>query len=362
MNEAKLILKEYDEKESLLKVFQFRMQRLVEDLLYTKKITVHNISSRMKEKVSLEKKIHKKGKYRELSDITDIIGVRVITLFEDQVDAIANILKDEFTIDNENSIDKRITEFDRFGYASLHFVVSIKKKRETLTEFVGFKDLKFEIQIRSILQHAWAEIEHDLGYKTKEAIPSIVKRNFSRVAALLETADLEFTKLKNTLLVYELGIEAEITRNPEMVDLNDISLVSFGETSSIVNELDRGINFVTKTNLIEEMEIDTSEIPKLKYLGVTNIEQLSFLLENKKNDIIGFAKNFICLVHRSEGGSTNRGISLFYLCYLLIAEKENEDELLKFVNLFWDLKRYPELPNQIISAYKKLKTEKIKVT
>lgn len=85
-------------------------------------------------------------------------------------------------------------EPDRFGYCSVHYVVEMSQKRLNLYEHQAYEGLKCEIQIRSVLQHAWAEIEHDLGYKSEIAIPKRIRRNFSRLAGLLEIADKEISR------------------------------------------------------------------------------------------------------------------------------------------------------------------------
>ncbi|WP_242785636.1 GTP pyrophosphokinase [Bacillus cereus] len=125
-------------------------------------------------------KVEKGGnKYSTLNDITDISGIRVITYFSDDVDKVASMIQNEFEIDETNSVDKRtLLDPDRFGYLSLHYVIKLNTLRTSLVEYQRFKDLKAEVQIRSILQHAWAEIEHDLGYKSKNSIPRVVKRDF----------------------------------------------------------------------------------------------------------------------------------------------------------------------------------------
>ena len=79
---------------------------------------------------------------------------------------------------------------------SMHYVVSIHQNRLKFTEYKSYTNLKIEIQIRSILQHGWAEIEHDLGYKGAKGIPDEFKRDFNRISALLETADNEFDRLR----------------------------------------------------------------------------------------------------------------------------------------------------------------------
>lgn len=80
------------------------------------------------------------------------------------------------------------------------FICSLPKSDsypDKLTEYT------FEIQFRTVLQHAWAEIEHDLGYKSEYSIPLSMRREFSRVAGLLELADETFEKLKHQLNDYD---------------------------------------------------------------------------------------------------------------------------------------------------------------
>jgi len=158
------IMKEYDEKIRLYTEFGEKLKLLIRDIIKAKKQPYHSITFRPKEKTSLSRKISKpESEYAELADITDIAGLRIITYFGDDVDKIAQMIEEEFDVDRENTIDKRLLlDPDRFGYLSLHYVISLEKGRAKLIEYAKFQGLKAEIQIRSILQHAWAEIEHDL--------------------------------------------------------------------------------------------------------------------------------------------------------------------------------------------------------
>jgi putative GTP pyrophosphokinase len=98
----------------------------------------------------------------------------------------------EFVIDWENSVDKgELLSPDRFGYLSVHYVASLSPSRLALPEYKQYGSIKAEIQVRSILQHAWAEIERGLGYRN-QTMPGRVRRRFSMVAGLLEMADKEF--------------------------------------------------------------------------------------------------------------------------------------------------------------------------
>jgi ppGpp synthetase/RelA/SpoT-type nucleotidyltranferase len=75
---------------------------------------------------------------------------------------------------------------EKFGYGSIHYLARLKENRTNLLEYSRFKNLTAEIQIRTILQHAWAEIEHDIQYKAVETIPSSIRRRFMSLAGMLE--------------------------------------------------------------------------------------------------------------------------------------------------------------------------------
>lgn len=148
----KNILETYTENKELYDNLQDKLVILIKELLLDN-IHYHYISSRVKEKNSLEKKIDiKDGKYSMIDEITDVIGCRVISYFEDDVEKIVNIIKKEFEVDHNNSGDKKENlESDKFGYLSYHLVCSFHKKRLSLPEYKKYKNIKFEIQIRSIL-------------------------------------------------------------------------------------------------------------------------------------------------------------------------------------------------------------------
>jgi len=132
-----------------------------------------------------------------LHQITDLAGVRIITFFPRTVSQVDQTLWHEFTIlERIDKADLLIRE-EKLGYQSLHYVIALQLNRLALPEYARYAGLKAEIQVRTILQHAWAEIEHDIQYKSVEVIPTPIRRRFMTLAGLLEIADREFQAIQN---------------------------------------------------------------------------------------------------------------------------------------------------------------------
>jgi putative GTP pyrophosphokinase len=332
--------------------YRIKVEVLLRELLIQNNVSFHKIESRIKDPIHLEEKIIRKHeKYNDLSDITDLVGLRVITFFEDEVDKVAKIVESEFIIDEQNSIDKRKLESDRFGYMSLHYVASLNSERKKLTEYKRFQDIKIEIQIRSILQHAWAEIEHDIGYKGEITIPDTLKRNFHRVAALLETADIEFVKIREGQKKYERSVAENIKRNPEEVEINSTSLRSYIYSSSTVKEID--IDMTSRIGWIvkdDQLPMDW-HIKKLNFLGIRTIKELDTLLKANHLEIPKFFENWAN--NKNRKGTVHKGICVFYLAYVLVAKRNNP----AFADAYFRKFVYnsEEGGDRILATYKRIK-------
>jgi len=316
------ILSDFKNTESTLKDCQNRVFGLIKDLLDNAGIHVHKLESRVKQFDSLSKKIDEKNKYSSLSEITDIIGIRIIAFLESDVDQVEVIIKSEFEIDEENSIDKRQLKSDQFGYRSLHIVAELNEERCSLSEYKKYKEQKFEIQIRSVLQHAWAEIEHDLGYKSKASIPEEYRRDFNRLAALLETADLEFDRLKNSLKEYEENVSELIRKEPENVPIDQASLRAFILADPTFEE---ARNFLRKRwKCIFDHNISSLDdfIMRFEFFEVKNIQQLRNLVESDSKDFLNFVKIFL-----SDGIDPNLAFELpiYWFQHFLAAKTMDKD-------------------------------------
>ncbi|WNK59560.1 hypothetical protein RM151_08065 [Pantoea agglomerans] len=281
------IINDYDKNKRKYESFAKSLRSLISSLLLAEKINTHSVSFRIKERDSLEGKINSKGTYSCIDDITDIVGLRVITHFADEVDAIAKLIEREFIIDEENTIDKRkALEPDRFGYLSLHYIISISDKRKDLFEYSLYDGLKAEVQIRSILQHTWAEIEHDIGYKSSKDVPRFIKRQFSRLAGLLELADEEFISIRESLSDYTKEVNNNMLADMHnSLTIDKITLREFLKKSSLISNIVDEIKIKVGDVLDVESDYHGAAINSLHCMGVFSIGELEKYFEEYKHEV-----------------------------------------------------------------------------
>ena len=224
------------------------VENAVKNIIKSQSINVHEIIGRVKTVESLEGKVKRKN-YSNLAEITDLCGIRIITYFSDDVDKIAELISQEFEVDVENTIDKRKSEDPtKFGYVSLHYVVSLKEENSSPILYSRFKNMKLELQIRTVMQHAWAEIEHDLGYKSKEDIPNQYRRQFARLAGLIELADDNFLQLKNNIINYEQEIREKLPTSKKELPIDSSTLMTYVTEDQ---------NYIELLNTIKPLDVDT---------------------------------------------------------------------------------------------------------
>ena len=204
-----LILEEYRENVPVFNRMKALVVEQLENCLRRADLVVSGLEARVKQEASLAGKLELKGnKYRVLSDITDLVGARIITFYSDEVDKISVMVDSLFDVDWANSVDKRkLLGLDTFGYMSLHYVCRIPKSLYFDPECPAINEFRFEIQMRTTLQHAWANMNHDTGYKQGFEVPNEYIRSLSRLAGLLELADNEFSRIRKELTDYRRKME-----------------------------------------------------------------------------------------------------------------------------------------------------------
>jgi ppGpp synthetase/RelA/SpoT-type nucleotidyltranferase len=172
-----------------------------------------------------EKVWRKRFKYRNpLHRMTDLCGARVITQTQTDVNAVCEFVKAHFSIDWENSLDvsQRLKPTE-FGYRSVHYIVQFKpgvfpsKDVNVVIPQPLFpkksRPMKAEIQVRTVLEHAWAGFSHDKAYKGAFAIPDKWERQLAGLAAMLEEVDESFSRIQRGLQTYAANYGAYMSED-----------------------------------------------------------------------------------------------------------------------------------------------------
>ena len=324
-----LRLAEYDSDIEKYRRLETIVIALLEEKLKEDSIRPMQVAHRIKTRESVAGKMERKpDKYSSIRNMTDLLGVRIICYFSDQVNQIAEIVGKCLEIDLKNSVDKRkLLDPTSFGYLSLHCICSLPRNAGYPEELCG---LKFEIQIRTVLQHTWAEIEHDLGYKSEFGIPRDLRRNFSRVAGLLEFADEAFLQIRSSIEKYENQVRDLITNDQaDNMPLDMVSLKAYLELSKTMQSLINEIAALTGSVVTE-----TSPEQYLRYLEFFNIHTLGELnnfVHNGYEEAVACAKQTLENIQLDEVSSI---VGLYYLCRArLISGDYTEEQLMNYFML-----------------------------
>lgn len=131
-----------------------------------------------------------------LNEITDQVGVRVITYVHSDVQAVVDLLDDQVVVHDDRDLGQETASEGRFGYSSRHLLVGLEPGTDSVLQ-----GHQAAIQIRTVLQHAWAEFEHDIRYKGSVPPEHVLEldRRFTLAAGLLELADREFSTIRDLL-------------------------------------------------------------------------------------------------------------------------------------------------------------------
>lgn len=277
---CQLILEEYREALPALERMKEQVTATLREALERNGLIVTAVEARVKTEESLIGKLALKGaKYASLSDITDIVGARVVTFYTDDVDRIASMAESLFEIDWQNSVDKRrLHQLDSFGYNSLHYICRLP----------GY-DMRFELQLRTTLQHAWAAINHDIGYKTGVEIPREYMRRMNRLAGLLEMADDEFSRIRLEITDYRRRVQTLVQNGK----LDDVMLDGDTFRSYLqIGPLDRLNKRIAAINQAEIQEAPLIRFLRvLKALKCTTLGDVDRLIHRYEEDAYRLARH-----------------------------------------------------------------------
>ncbi|KFC20409.1 GTP pyrophosphokinase family protein [Chryseobacterium sp. FH1] len=315
-----------------------KISSIIIEVLEIEKIPFHAINSRVKEVESFRNKISNEKYDNPIEQITDFAGIRIITYVEEDVQKICKVIESIFEIDIDRSIDKsKNLGTDKVGYKSIHFIAKLKEDRLCLVEYKNLKDLFFEIQVRTILQHAWAEIEHDKNYKFSGKLPDEIARRFMLLAGSLEIADREFNNISKEIDTLSLKVKKGTKSGELDFEINTTSLQQFINTKfeSLIKK-GKIFNMRSSKDIIDEIE---------KY-GIKNLDELNniltkdivkdideyYLLDDKKEiNLIGLIRLILIIndYHKYFKNSYNKRWKMW--------NSRKDNEIFKKHNVDWEI-------------------------
>ena len=294
------LMQQYRELLPTLKLLAQEANEQLRQALDKQDIYVTAIEHRVKTEHSLADKLELKGaKYKSINDITDLVGLRVITFYTDEVDKVAAIAKRIFDIDWQESVDKRkLHQLNSFGYNSLHYICRLKTGGP-----------RFELQMRTALQHVWSTIEHDIGYKSHVKIPNEFIRQFNRLAGMLELIDDEFSRLRLVLTDYRRHVQS-LVKNGHLdeVPLSADTFRSYLELHPF-DRLNRRIAAVNQAEIYS-----VSLLPFLLLLesfGLKTLGDVQDFIDNNSDDAYQFALSHLAVTDIDILSSST---SAWYMC------------------------------------------------
>lgn len=194
--DSRILSKQFDDIAPKYEQLGMNLKYTLLSLLNNNGIDFLEIDFRLKSFDSFWEKCIRKDYKNPFTEINDICGIRIIVHNLDDIEKISKIFKKEFKVIEYE--DKSLTIGENiFGYNSHHFIISLKNYWLKIPLFKGLQNLKAEIQLRTILMHAWSNISHKYVYKNENNISGEIKRELSLISGKLEEIDHQLKRIKN---------------------------------------------------------------------------------------------------------------------------------------------------------------------
>jgi len=279
------LIAEYQSSYLIYKELEEKLELLFEKLLISNNISFLQIESRVKSLPSFLDKVYRLiSANKNLEDIfNDLVGIRLVTYYNEDVDQITDLIERKFKIHSKNSeYESHKRAPDQFGYSSIHYKVSLSPDKNYSTELTKFQGIIFEVQVRTVVQHAWATIDHKIRYKTAEEIPRDIRREIFQLSALFELADSQFLSIKKKLETKARKDLEKYKKGDSTIKINALTLAYFFETyqSAIQQLVDKAREIGFKETTIQH---DPNSIRYLLMLfqriGIVSMEELEDLFK-----------------------------------------------------------------------------------
>jgi putative GTP pyrophosphokinase len=274
--DIKALRKEYEKRYERLEHLKDEVIYALEQEIKSKQIPVHEITGRVKPLDSFIEKARRQESDKPFETVEDICGIRVICLFLSDLQRIGEIIEARFTVHEKD--DKIYTKPDAFGYLSVHYIGSLPATVSG-PRYDDLKNLKFEIQLRTIAMHAWSTISHYLDYKTPLAIPSELRKDFNALSAMFYIADTHFEVFFRSRQQAKEAAEEKAESLPE-IGKEEINLDTL--TAYLVKKYPKRKH--------AEPKIVSELVEELQSAGYSQIQQLDGVLQRSEKAFEAFEK------------------------------------------------------------------------
>lgn len=295
MEGKELYLQQKDVYEGFCKFLKWQIDSLCKE----NKIQLSfPIEYRVKTWESIQGKLVTHENICDWKNLNDIAGIRVVTVFHEDVKRLEELLSAQYEIIKEEDKVSAQNE-NEFGYQSLHMDIRLKADLKQTAGIKPYVGLNAEIQVRTAAQHIWAVASHELQYKTEDSTPKSLRRAVNRLSALLELVDVEFSRLNDEKSAYVEKIKKDVK---EELTINATTLEVL---------LDKCYPLQNK----QEGEPYSEMVEQLKALGITEYDKLHNIISETMEEVLKEEKEVSQTMSKhfySHIGLLRTGISIKY--------------------------------------------------
>ncbi|NQY22191.1 MAG: hypothetical protein HRT40_12975 [Campylobacteraceae bacterium] len=309
-------IEQYKKKFITCQSYNLKLRLLIEDLLDHNEVKYHLVESRTKSIQDFTENVSRPVK-NYLNPLTELSGVTIIVYYNDDVNKVATLIKNEFEeIEFEYKHQASNYEVSNFGYLSLHYILKLKTPRIKIFEWGQFKNLQSEIQIRTPLQHEWTTLSHAMQHKREENVPKQIRRKLYRLDGLSELADEELLAIKDQS---ESNIEStnkDIQLGKTNIPISPLSLRTFIESWDRLPEIHKFMDSLSYTFASDDEESDEES---MDYYGSISMhcERIGLMTINELENSLNFNYKYF-IIHANKESGSNWIVSNSFLLYLLL--------------------------------------------
>ncbi|MBF0262006.1 MAG: hypothetical protein HQL97_09265, partial [Magnetococcales bacterium] len=193
------LLDQYDESFELYRAYSERLMINLGEVFNKTSLPISAISGDLMSRSSLKKFLTERGGYySRLRDIENLITVRVVVYFSDDIDLAVTLINKEFALDDSFQPVSEIPDQDRFGINTRRFDIKLVTDQYARPEYQRFNGLKAELEIRTVLQHSWSEVKGIFDVLVgKSRLPGQNVNKLAQISYLLKMADEELVRIKD---------------------------------------------------------------------------------------------------------------------------------------------------------------------